>query len=728
MEKNSHHDPAQQGGVPEELRQLNQWIRWKLELNRQGRKTKIPYHPNGEQQFATSRDEPYTFENVLGKGDCDETEGIGFVLRTDGDGVKHPTGLDCTLVAIDADGCRDPLTGALTPWGRELFELTGRTYTEVSPSGCGFRAFVWVDNLPTDLARSKVKVPHPAAPNVPEYKAVEVQLFTTTGYVTVTGERLIEASALIERKPSLDWLTSVYPQFREQDRDTGKLPVGRGDAPTVEQIGAEINRSAPNVREAVVDANWPAIMPNDEGSASEGYYRVVQHVLRAAHGHGAPAVDYLLQETDWGLGLCDDSADPLKYARRNWVRKEVGRVGGKASTTNAAEAFDDGFDAKTWTPDETATPESKRSVILDLFPSAPRRWSRNRPPDRRFLLRHPEDDAGALPLGEVGILSAEGGAGKTTAVVQLAIAIATGGRWFGHYKIDEGAPNRVLALLGEEDQEECDRKLYWAAHRLGLSDEQVRIAEDRITMVPLAGHYTPLLRPGPNGPEATEHGGAIRDVLNTPGDPWGLVIVDPLSRFAGVNVEADNIDATRFIVELESFCKAPGTPTTLCLAHSSKAARRLGEADNRGVTGLTDGARWWGTLVNAGKERARFDVRKSNYTRPAEELGLVRGELGVLQVESTADKEARKAIEVEDAASRELRKERERHDHIGRLLARLVDTILRIPGLSKSQACAETVGKRADLMEALDRGLANGTLEGHREGSRMVLTVAEIFR
>ncbi len=712
------------------------WCRWHIAQNERGKTTKVPFHPNhdpsdlSQGRFASNKATPYSFAAVATSGPINGEQGVGFVFAG---GVENKRGEH--IVALDVDGCRDPITGNLTKWGRELFEASGRSYTEVSPSGCGIRIFVAVDGLPARLTCTKVKVNKDAAPNVPEHKAVEVQLFTTAGYVTVTGDRLVEAQPEIESKIGLAWLTALYPGFTAADPITDVLPKGAGDASTVAHVVAAVELMQPNVRAAIVEADWGAILPEGTGSASEAYYRVCQHVYRAANGHGAVALEYLLNETYWGGGLVEGSADPAKYSRRSWVTGELKRIAGKASTVNAAKGFSPV--AGDWTCPEVeqsqaaaaaAAVAAGSSAIDDRWPDAPPAWLDIRPAERKYLLHHPEDDAGALPLGEVGILSAEGGAGKTTAVVQLAVSIATGGAWFGHYRTHPDNARRVALLLGEENAIEVHRKLYWTCANLGLSPEEREQVMRNVVPVPLASCVVPLLQLGLNGNiESTVHSQRIRARLHQ-GDPWGLVVVDPISRFCGVNVEGDNILATRFVQELETFCAAPGTPTTLALAHSSKMARRLGEADSRGVTGLTDGARWWGTLVNQSKERVRFDVRKSNYTRPAAELHLLRGERGILCAESSDDRVKRAALEQEDQQTREDRKQNERHARIGAILRDVIDTLKRQPGLTKNNVASVTKAKRADVLEAVDRGLASGAITPTREGSRVLLSACEVFK
>jgi hypothetical protein len=126
-----HTNRAQYDQIPEELRNLPNWLVWKLEKragkNGIERKTKVPYSARTG-KYAKSND-PSTWSsfaeaeaaaNAVGGYD-----GIGFCL----------SGL---FVGIDLDGCREPETGVIEPWATELMH-TLDTYFEVSPSQTGLR-------------------------------------------------------------------------------------------------------------------------------------------------------------------------------------------------------------------------------------------------------------------------------------------------------------------------------------------------------------------------------------------------------------------------------------------------------------------------------------------------------------------------------------------------------------------------------------------------------------
>lgn len=674
-----------------------------------------------------------TFDDAFDAGPIDSSQGVGFSM-TNGVDVVLPGGYQGRLFALDLDACRCPRTGTLEKWAEDIIAWSGRSYTEITPSGAGLRVWVVARDYPQQFTRAKVRVPHPAPAGVDKTPEVQVFGYGVPQFVTVTGDLLPGCSSEILSVDSMTWLIEEHELETSNKPLAGReLPTGHGDEPSVETVAATLENS-PH-RAAIFEADWASLARGrGDESASSAYYMVARHALRAANGHGRPALDFLMERTAWGSGLVDDSADPAKYGRASWVAAELRRIAEKMpAATSAAAAFDDGFVAATFdapevTPIEESPELASASPISMRWPTGPLSYLDTVPAERKFLLSHPEDEAGALPLSEVGLLSAEGGAGKTTAVVQLAISIATGGRWFNHYQTHQDNPRRVALFLGEETAEEIHRKLYWMTRNLGLDAAAKAQVEQFVVPIPLASAVVPLLELGEHGNlRSTAHSQAIRDELSR-GDPWGLVVVDPISRFAGVNVEADNIHATRFIQELETFCAAPGKPTTLALAHSSKMARRLGEADARGVTGLTDGARWWGTLQNEGEggKRAKFAVRKSNYTRPSVDLSLVRGDYGVLTAESAAERLVRAAAEGEQDP--EKIKDRRLAEAAKQKLDLVLDRCRKQPGLSQDQLAAVVGGRKSLTLDAIRKGIALGLIKDEREGNRYILSVADYLR
>jgi RecA-family ATPase len=288
-----------------------------------------------------------------------------------------------------------------------------------------------------------------------------------------------------------------------------------------------------------------------------------------------------------------------------------------------------------------------------------RNWPEGKPPERRWLLKRPaapeEESAhprGFLPLGKVGMLAAAGGAGKTMALAQLAAAVATGRSWLGHYTIPAESRGPVLLALGEEDEEEVRRRLYDIREGLGLSAEEWGALKQNLMILPLAGVPVQLVSAQDrNGkPEETPFFHELRRRIDGAGVDWRLLVLDPLSRWAGPETETDNFAATRFVAAVESLSQVPGTPTVLLAHHTTKVARRgldAGEATAaRGASALTDGVRWVANLLYPeGSSLPHLSLVKSNYTARAPALPLKREEGGVLRALSSQELEAQLAAE-----------------------------------------------------------------------------------
>jgi RecA-family ATPase len=265
-----------------------------------------------------------------------------------------------------------------------------------------------------------------------------------------------------------------------------------------------------------------------------------------------------------------------------------------------------------------------------------------KPPKRRWLLKR--DGDGVLPLGKVGIFAAAGGVGKTMACVQLALAVATGRRWLagagaqgaGGFEVPSEGAGHVLLALGEEAAEEVPRRVYNAALAMGLTPDERKLALERIVVLPLAGQHVSLTHAADAMGESPEtHAAtALREKMQSTGIEWRLVVLDPLSRFAGPDAEKDNAAATRFIETAETFCKLRGEPTVLVVHHSAQHARGDGNARPqgrdasqvaRGATGITDGARWVASLDSLRSDAeglehlAELVVVKNNYAKPMHE-------------------------------------------------------------------------------------------------------------
>jgi len=300
---------------------------------------------------------------------------------------------------------------------------------------------------------------------------------------------------------------------------------------------------------------------------------------------------------------------------------------------------------------EAAPWESRIKVI-------PQEWYTTAPPPREWLLRDARTDSreGVFPRGKVGLLAAEGGAGKTMAVVQLARAVATGTSWLGTFEVPK--PGKVLLVLGEEDEEEVHRRVHRAARHGDEAPPEVAIVT-----LPLAGITCPMVVDGEDGPFLTW----LREHVATTG-PYALIVVDPISRFYGKDAEKDNAAGTRFCQALESLVEASGGASVLGSHHVNKQSRGSGRtvdtSSARGSSAITDGVRWVATIGveeiegETASAVLKLAVTKTNYAKKPPPVELRYTDGGVLvPLDETERQDAERA---RDEADPRVRRQRRR--------------------------------------------------------------------
>lgn len=474
-------------------------------------------------------------------------------------------------------------------------------------------------------------------------------------------------------------------------------------------------------------------------------------------GVGGPAyLGQLMYETPADSHYIDHAKVVAELARRRRVIAEMQRLAaegyGKVEGNweiSAARAIADAAEIDTRSSGVIAEAWKRMPADLLDFDPEPRRW----------LLRHPTYDGapcppgrgdGFIPMEKAGILVASGGAGKTYAMIQLAVCLVLGLPWFGHFQVTpEASKGQVCLALAEESMKDFHERLKKIADAMKLTKEQRAIVLRRIMPLPLFSKPVELLASSPDGVSLVEtevfyglrahlrnysvlHDPECRTLGHRGHNPppchpncahgWSLVVIDPLARWAG-DVEGDNRAATRFVQIVESLTLVPGHPTVLVVHHSSKTARRTGTVDSRGVTAITDGFRWQGTLKSGrGKNEMVFGELKNNYAGGMGDITLKRSHGGYLRV-PTPEEDAEQASRAEDkdnarAAAKTAAEE-------GRIEAAARELV---SGLRRSRVAIKTrpemlalaKGSQQTKSAALTRLLASGRVIKDDDGYRVV--------
>ncbi len=183
--------------IPVELRALHQWVCWRLE-ERKGKKTKVPYTPNGELASTTDPATWASFEQCLtAYRNGSQFNGIGFVF-TDGNG----------LTGTDLDHHRDPETGELDEFARPIVARLN-SYTESSQSKTGVHIIAF-GVIPSDKGKRDAKQ--------------GVEMYSTARFFVMTGLHLDGTPATIERRQSA--ISGLFQQiFGEHKPETKPAPT-----------------------------------------------------------------------------------------------------------------------------------------------------------------------------------------------------------------------------------------------------------------------------------------------------------------------------------------------------------------------------------------------------------------------------------------------------------------------------------------------------------------------
>ena len=116
--------------MPERLTERPQWVCWRLE-ERKGEPTKVPYTPGREPERRASPTDLMTWRTFEEAVEAYESGGPGY------DGIGFVFCSADPFVGIDLDDCRDPETGEIASWARDIIDSVADSHVEASPSRYG---------------------------------------------------------------------------------------------------------------------------------------------------------------------------------------------------------------------------------------------------------------------------------------------------------------------------------------------------------------------------------------------------------------------------------------------------------------------------------------------------------------------------------------------------------------------------------------------------------------
>ena len=198
--------------IPAELREIDGWLLFELVPKPNGKRTragnpkydKVPLQPRPPYRNASTANLGHvgTFEEAKhGFLNGSDADGLGFALT-------HAWMDAPDLIGIDADGVIDPETGKVYPDKQAVMDMlrTIGSYTEVSPSGEGLRAFCYSDELAGEFNNHDMGVEVYRAGGSPRF-------------LTVTGTHLPGMPKALRRVEPEELEAALEP-FRTRKTDT----------------------------------------------------------------------------------------------------------------------------------------------------------------------------------------------------------------------------------------------------------------------------------------------------------------------------------------------------------------------------------------------------------------------------------------------------------------------------------------------------------------------------
>jgi putative DNA primase/helicase len=141
---------------PAEVKQAPLWVNYQIETVDGRPGCKVPCSPkNGQRASVTNPDDWGTFDEAVAR----DPEHIGRIVAA-------------PYIAVDLDKCRNPETGEIDQWAKDLIASLPPTYAEVSPSGRGIH--LWFKGQRPKDAPDGVRAP-------------DLEVYFGKRYLTVTG-------------------------------------------------------------------------------------------------------------------------------------------------------------------------------------------------------------------------------------------------------------------------------------------------------------------------------------------------------------------------------------------------------------------------------------------------------------------------------------------------------------------------------------------------------------
>lgn len=656
--------------IPHELRSIQRWIRWRYDTGEtRDDRRKRPCSWDGD--YWTSYHNARHWRDLREEPPQGVALGFSFSLPVDVDvdvDMESP-GAPLHLIALDLDACRHPVTGAVEPWARDLVgNRCRRTYTEITPSGTGLRAWLLVRRLPR-LKRAHFLPQNPTRPEGVD-KAVDCQVFGggLPGFVTVTGNKVAGAHDHVEVLDNLDWWSEVFgvpvDTGEGATQPLAELPKGLDPAMTIAKVIETVRADAEG--RALMDHTFNGRYKSD----SEAFAALTNVVAKAAGYDGALTRDVLLMHLPrWQAA----GVDP-KYSRAEWVTADLLRtmpsrppfepIPGDAGEMGAAGA--------------RRRPWQRRTLAALLAEKSP-----------------PWSVQGYARLKQVGVLAAFPGVGKSTLAAAWMMSAVYGRTWCGR----KVRPGSVVALVGENRRGFANTLDAYARHHKFGSMPPGRYLEIVDYRLPLSGaDGQGFLR------------ALLADVVAEHGEPPVMLVIDTLSSHW-----AESEDSSEYMAPAMRALAALAeqwSMMVLVLHHTTKlrgatVLPEIGDVRGSSVVGANTDFTLGMCQPAVGEAQLAALKMKNDQKPPAVRLSMVSVPCGFDE-----DGEAVSAGVFEDRAEPLTGQEAEASKQLEADLRTLLDVLARTgPCRSKGSLAEQAHINRGRAFRVIDVGLDRGVIE-----------------
>ena len=380
---------VQAENIPQELRDLCQWVNWRWEYRPDKSKTKPwtkpPYQVNGELAKSTDATTWNSFDVVFNAYRQGGFDGLGFVL-SDGD----------DYTGFDLDHCRDPDTGTINESALGIMTVLG-SYSEISPSSTGIRIIV-KGNLPPGGRKTD-----------------SFECYDTARYLTLTGWHIAGTPTTIENRQS-EIETIHQKVFPPKSSPTKTLP-----SPTLNDLDTAtlIDKAKAAKNGDKFERLWNGYWTDIYGSQSEADIALVNSLVFWTGGDG-PKVDQLFRQS----GLFREKWDERHYSD--------GRTYGQATIDLALSTVVEHYaPGNGHQPDRTLSDAVSGAQELALPKSFAQLLQME-------IKEQPMLVPDLISEGSLNLIAGRPDQGKSLAVQDLLTAHASGGLWLGQFQAGHG--------------------------------------------------------------------------------------------------------------------------------------------------------------------------------------------------------------------------------------------------------------------------------------------------